>query len=500
MTYLDTLLRRVATRKAQPPAAPPPARLRADNAEDRYRVPDAQAAERQGNLYAALAWIQIAITTVADVVASTPFYVSQAQADGEEQRIPGHEFEALLRRPNPAQSRFEFLQATYAWRKLTGDCYWWLNRPSEEAPPVELWIIPSGQIVPVPDGQGHVSGYLYDPGQGEPITLPPTEVVHFRTFNPLSRYVGLSAVQALALDSHGDLAAQRYNVAYYDRDNAKPDGILAFADAIEDGAWRRLQEDAKDQAGGTKRKRMMMLRSVGAGGVQWIMTHVSRADQQYLEQRTFTKEEIYAALAPGLASILAVNATEANSAAGKDTFLSMAVFPACVAIGEKIASDVLPAYGDALTGAFEDVRRADTAMELQQRAAYERTHTVDEVRQRYDGDPPLGDERGQALASDRLAPVNREVEALRAEVARLRLPAPPADGEDDEEGGEADPVLEAGKRLDRRRWRTKAAKAIAAGRSPDVPYTPDYLSDDEAMTIRAALRRGDLAGAFGGEG
>ena len=37
---------------------------------------------------------------------------------------------------------------------------------------------------------------------------------------------------------------------------------------------------------------------------------------QFLEERNFTKEEIFGKLAPGLASVLAVNATEANALAG----------------------------------------------------------------------------------------------------------------------------------------------------------------------------------------
>ena len=469
MTYLDHLLARATAKAAA--QTPPPARLMVRGEAARWEPPDATQATRQANLYANLAWIQIAVSNVANVFAATPFNVAALSGEGERQ-ITAHPFELLLRRPNPAQSRFEFLEATYAWRRITGNCYWWLNRPSPEAPPEEIWIIPSGQVTPVPDGAGHVSGYLYDPGDGKPIPLEAWEVVHFKTFNPLNRYVGLSAVQALALDSMADIAAQRYNAAFYDRDNAKPDGLLLFADSIDPQRWQRLQEDMRDQAGGTKRRRIMMLQNVGPGGVQWITTQMSRAEMGYLEGRTFTKEEIFALLAPGLASILAVNATEANSTAGKDTFFSMAVYPAHVAIAEKIAGDVLPAYGEGLTGSFEDVRRSDTEVEIKAQGAAAQVMTVDEVRARYYQLDPLGDARGAMLVA----------------AAQSPAPAPP----------EPDAVAMAGKALDRRRWRDKAAKALAAGRSPDVPFAPEYLDEDEAMQIRAALRRGDLAGAFGG--
>jgi hypothetical protein len=194
----------------------------------------------------------------------------------------------------------------------------------------------------------------------------------------------------------------------------------------------------------------------------------------YLEQRTFTKEQIYDMFAPGLSSILSVNATEANSTAGKDTFLSMCVYPQHIAVSEKIDADVLPAYGDNLDGEFEDVRRVDTAQELREQEAYERTHTIDEVRAKYYGDKPL-------------PPGARTVG---------QVPAPAAP----EQPPTEESIAAAGKALDRRRWRDKAAKALVANRPLDVPFDPEFLSDDEAMQIRAGLKRArtaeDVQGVF----
>src|SRR5258706_15543762 len=100
---------------------------------------------------------------------------------------------------------------------------------------------------------------------------------------------------------------------------------------------------------------------------------------QYLEQRQFTKEEIYALYAPGLASVLAINATEANSTAGKDTFLTMAVYPQTVAIAEKASHGVLPAYGDDLMAEFDDVRRDHMQIGLKEQDAHERSPTLNET-------------------------------------------------------------------------------------------------------------------------
>ncbi len=51
----------------------------------------------------------------------------------------------------------------------------------------------------VNDGKAHVKGYTYDPGNGTKIPLEPWEICHFKTFNPHSRFVGLSELAALML-------------------------------------------------------------------------------------------------------------------------------------------------------------------------------------------------------------------------------------------------------------------------------------------------------------
>lgn len=482
MTFLDAVYARAAQRvlKAAPGMARAPSWARAEARHERWNMPALDEAAAQADLYTKLAWIQIAVGAVAETVATTALKVYTAKTGDEPEAIPSHPFEMLLRQPNPLMSRMEFLIATVAWRKVTGNCYWWLNRAGEGDAPLELWIIPAHQIQPVPDGNSFLKGYVYTPSMGVTIPLEPWEVVHFKTWNPQSMYLGLSPLQALRYDTYGDLAAQEYNANFYAKDNAKSAGILAFSDFIEDGRWNRLQEDWKEQSGGTKNKRALMLRGAGAGGVQWITTQMSRQDMQYLEQRAFTKEEIFALFAPGLASVLAINATEANSTAGKDTFSTMAIYPQTVAIGEKATQCILPAYGDDLIAEFDDVRRVDTIIELQTQEEYSKTHTVDEIRAKYYQDKEIGDARGALLPAE----IGKGLTDARApeDKPAPQIMAPPTPADPDAA------ITAAGKAIDRRRWRDKATKAILRGSSASVPFDPEYLTDDEAMPIRAALK------------
>lgn len=465
MSILDNILARTTATKAAAPTYPD--WMRAGTRNEEWRIPDMGRVEKQAELYAKLSWLQIAVNIVAQTAAGAALNVLRRQ-DENKKPIANHPFELLLAQPNPLQSRFELLEATFSWRKVAGNCYWFLNRPNAESEPSEIWIIPAHQVQPVPDGNSFIRGYLYDVGDGKPIPLEPWEVCHFKSWNPLSKYVGLSLIESLAIDAAADIAAQKYKANFYGKDNAKAQGILAFKDYIEEGKWLRLRSDYAEQHGGVKNKSLMMLRGAG-DGVNYIQTQMSSADMEYLSQRTFTKEQIFNLVAPGLASILAVNATEANSTAGKDTFLSMAVYPQHVAVAEKISNDILPAYGTNLLAEFEDVRRVDTDVELREQEMYARFHTVDEVREKYYGDGPMPEPPPQAQPT---------------------TPQP-------------DMLTQAGKALDRQRWQSKAFKSVAGGRGAEVVFTPDYLDEDEAMEIRAALKRArnadDIRAAFKGE-
>jgi len=123
----------------------------------------------------------------------------------------------------------------------------------------------------------------------------------------------------------------------------------------------------------------MLLRNAGTGGVQWMQIAQAQRDSQFLETRQFTAENVYRVIAPGLASMLAINATEANATAGRATFLDLAVWPLLVLVAEEITNQILPAYNNKvrsnLVGQFQDIRHHDQVLELQQIAAYERTHT-----------------------------------------------------------------------------------------------------------------------------
>ena len=124
--WLDRIAARLGYTKAA--GIPAPGFLRAGLSEWSAEIPDYSIVRNQAELYQRLSWVHIAVTIVAQTAAGTRLAVKTLQNE-KTTEITNHPFELLLNHPNPLQSRFEFLEATFGYRALTGNCYWWLNRP-----------------------------------------------------------------------------------------------------------------------------------------------------------------------------------------------------------------------------------------------------------------------------------------------------------------------------------------------------------------------------------
>ncbi|MBX3005957.1 MAG: phage portal protein [Anaerolineales bacterium] len=456
-----------AAAKAQAPRA-----VSLLSGEDRYGSgANLAVTYNQQDLYQRLAWVSTAISVVAQLAAAGTFNVYAM--DGEERRdLPNHPYELLHRSPNPFWTGIEFWRAFFSFEYLTGSGYAWLKRPSETVPPSEMWIIPSHKILPIPDGRLGIASYKYEPGGGLPPTfLEPWEILCSREFHPLSTYSGLSRISQLATIAEGDMAMQRHNTSYFRDQGGKMPGVLTFADQVPDDQWVEIERDVKNH---DKSGRILLLRNTGQG-VNWVSTAMSRKDMEFLAGRTANKEEIYEWLAPGLYSWLAVNSTEANSKSGRDAFYEASVWPRHVSLAEKITAHILPAYGNNLIGAFEDVRPRDGEQKLREQQAYERTHTIDQVNKKFYGEDPLPGGLGERLVRD------GSMESLGAQEAS---PAPLAAGKVAASSPEAE--------REREQFKRYAMKRLQEGKPEKVAdFRFEHLGEDEQTALKAQLLGGE---------
>lgn len=378
---------------------------------------------------------------------------------GEETRdIPNHEFEILLRNPNPVDTGMEFLADTVTNRKLNGNAIWWLNRPDPYSPPDEIWTIPYNMVEPVPDKRLYLSHYLYIV-DGKELRLETWEVVHFKgRKSPYNPFVGISPLESLAVTLEGDLAMRRTNTINYAEYGGAPQSILAFKDFVGNEAWNKIKEEKREAA---KKNAMMMLRGVGEG-VSWLQRAMSNKDADYINGLRQNMTDIFNRMCPGLLGMLSDSATEANALAARATYAEKTLWVAEEEIAQKITADILPAYGRKLIGQFDDPRVVDRKLKLEEQTAYERSHTYEEVRKEYYQDEPFGDERDKLLVGEaKSQPVN--VQPPQNKVEENNAPVEEVQDEDDS--------LSVKAREDILKWRKMALR----GKSKALKFVSDYI-------------------------
>lgn len=484
------------TAKTELPAHPPAWLLNTARGES-YAMPDPDKALGQAEIYRKLSWVHAAIDAVSNFAGTVPFEVKERRGSRLED-IDNHPFEVLLSRPNPLQSRFEFLVEIVSHYRISGNAYVWRNQSGQGAAPLELWVLPPSQVTPVPDGRLFLAGYEYDPLDGsKPVILAPWEVLHLRMFNPFSWFLGLSPLESLRLAALGDLAQARWNYDLFAKNNAKAAGALAFADNINNTTWSQMREDIRAQHGGAVRNDLMLLRGAGQGAVRYLPMAMSQREMEFLEGRKFTKEEIFGLYAPGYASMIDVNATEANAKAGESTFRALAVWPVLSALAEKITNDLLPAYGANLVGVFEDIRLKDRALDLAEGQEFARTHTIDEVRERA-GSKPIGDERGGLLVAQ-ITPQSGGIQEVAPPALSGALPEGQENDqsnkedkeeeptEEDDDAAEEDAAAKASEARAYRRWLKGARKTGAKRGFSAAHHTQEELQEiaDEVFGVES---------------
>ena len=388
---------------------------------ERFSIPDYGLAENQLQAYQLLGWITEAVSIVARYAAGIELEVFQLVGE-DKNSVLNHPFEMLLRKPNPLQSRFRLLEATNANLMLAGNAYWFLLKAAENAKPQEIYNLPANRIKVVPGSTpGLVSHYEWDAGDGIPIRLEAWEICHFAEYHPTDFFVGMSRVESVGKEIQKDAQAATYDLNYFGRDNAKPEALLHFEGNVDDEEWEELKGRFVRRHGGTRRSMALVQ---GDAKVNYMQLASSHADMEFLAGRAFTRDQIYNHFAPGLAPVLAINSTEANSRTGKATLMEFAIWPLLTSLHETITNRILNLYGDNLVAQFEDVRLSDTAMEMLELVEYAKTHTIDEVRQKYYQDDEIGDERGEMLVAQVGQSTTRT--ALNAEITQVGAQGQPS--------------------------------------------------------------------------
>jgi HK97 family phage portal protein len=272
--------------------------------------------------------------------------------------VDDHEVLDLLNKPNPYMTRHDFLMAHQAFLDLDGNSFWFLSRANDGKGAIaEMYLLRPDRVSIVPDKTNPlaVSGYVFTQPDGARIPFDPQEILHFKNFNPLGWHPfphrGMGIVEAAIWAIETDNEAREWNYKFF-KNSARPDGILTTpGDAAmdPDELLRIRAEWDATHNGSSNASRVAIL----GGGLSWTEIARSQKDMDFVQQRTFSRDEILALFrVPRTIVGITDDVNRANADASIYVFSLRTVKPLMQRLSDHISEMLLPEYGDDLTMDF----------------------------------------------------------------------------------------------------------------------------------------------------
>ena len=248
-----------------------------------------------------------------------------------ERRHEVHPVLDLIRRPNAAQGRAEFLESAYGQLLLTGNAY--LEAvPGPQGLPGELHVLRSDRMALVPGADGWPVAYDYTVGNRKhrfDMTGDTVPICHIRSFHPQDDHYGFSPLQAaaVAIDVHS--SASRWSKALLDN-AARPSGAIVYKGADGQGSLsadqydRLVSEMEAHHQGARNAGRPMLLE----GGLDWKPMGFSPSDMEFQKTKEAAAREIAIAFGvPPMLIGIPGDATYANYQEANRAFYRLTVLP-----------------------------------------------------------------------------------------------------------------------------------------------------------------------------
>jgi HK97 family phage portal protein len=333
-------------------------------------------------MYKRQLWVSVVVNKRAGMVARLPLPVYQRSAAGR-QRTSVHPYARLLAQPNSKHDPFLF----WTWTCSTWDIYgeaMWAKVRDAGGRPVEL--LPLHPTCMTLEDNGT---WTYRSGSAEVTNIPPSDIVHFRTYSPDSMNRGMSRLEPLRETLSNEDAARRATSSFWTK-GARPAFALTHPSNLSQPAGERLRAQWDSQHGGVDNTGKTVILEEGMTALPLT---INNNDAQYIETRKLNREEVVAAydMPPPAVHILDhatfSNITEQFRSVYRDTMAPVLGYFEAV-LEQQLRRSVRPGasepdFGDEVYAEFllDEVLRG--SFEARQEAYSKATYmTIAEVRER----------------------------------------------------------------------------------------------------------------------
>lgn len=297
------------------------------------------------------------VNEIANGAAAIPFKVYQGDIELEQ-----HPLISLLQRPNPTQAGVEYFQALYSFMLLSGNSY--ALASAVNMVPTELYLLRPDRVEIEPSDTAVPKSYKYKLNNqvvaqydADPLTGQ-SEVKHFKFWNPLDDYLGLSPLMAAAVDLDQHNLIAKHNIGLL-VNGARPSGAIVFKPKDDMGNMTMLTDSQRQQVASDLESRFTGQKNAGRpmlleGDFDWKEMGMSPRDMDFLQNKHMAAKDI--ALCFGVPSQLIgipdsqtyANVQEARLALYEETIIPLA---------KRVESDLnewlAPSFGDEINVRYD---------------------------------------------------------------------------------------------------------------------------------------------------
>ncbi len=239
--------------------------------------------DKENKVYATHPWVYAATNTIARNVSGVPFVFQTENGKAKDR----HAFVTLFEKPNRWQGFGQFIESTVSWLTLHGEVFIVLRRSKDTEVPKEMVADDPSAWEPVINKQTkRLVGWEKVMEDGRRVPFAFHEVIHFKFWNPLDPFRGLSPISAARAGIQQDLLADQFNSSFY-RNSGAPGGVIEIDETLTDRQFQRLVQQYDDKHGGPGNAHKLLLLE---GGAKWKQTSFSQKDMEFLDQKKWNRD------------------------------------------------------------------------------------------------------------------------------------------------------------------------------------------------------------------
>ena len=198
-----------------------------------------------------------------------------------------HPINTLLKKVNPFTTGLQLLENTISFEELTGNAYWLLDS-FVNGKPTEIYSLRPDRVKVIPDAKEYIKGYTYEVAPSKFITFAPEQIIHFKYFNSVDDYYGLSPISAGRMSIDTQKLGDEYNQNFY-ANSAQPAGALVSDKGIQEKNKKRIRAAWKQMHQGTRNAHKI---AILEGGLDWKALGITQKDMDFIQQKKMTREDI----------------------------------------------------------------------------------------------------------------------------------------------------------------------------------------------------------------